>query len=82
MKPAPTAGTVEVIKGTRIVAKVSVGPTGRFTVDLPAGSYLVKGQSIQWRGAGRCAIGHLLQVDDGDVIFADVDCHFVGAAPG
>ncbi len=51
MKAEHTAGTVEVIRGTRIVAKVSVGPTGRFTVDLPAGTYLVKGHSVLWRGA-------------------------------
>lgn len=82
MKPEPTAGAVEVVVGTHIVAKVSVGRTGRFTVDVPAGTYLVKGQSVQWRGTGRCAIGHPLQVHSGKVTSADVDCHFVGLAPG
>lgn len=82
MKAEHTAGTVEVIKGTRIVAKVSVGPTGRFTVDLPAGTYLVKGHSVLWRGADKCAAGHPFHIHDGHAISANVDCHLFGIAPG
>ena len=77
-----TAGSVEVIKGTQLVAKVSVGRTGRFTVDIPAGTYQLMGQSADWRGGNKCAARHPLRVSSGEVTSVDVDCHFFNIAPG
>ena len=41
----PVALAIEVVQGTSVVATVTAGPDGRFSVALPAGSYTLRSRS-------------------------------------
>lgn len=41
----PVAMTVEVVQGTSVVATVTAGPDGRFSVALAPGSYVLRSRS-------------------------------------
>ncbi|HUB37757.1 MAG TPA: hypothetical protein VMA72_02790 [Streptosporangiaceae bacterium] len=72
------------LRGPHLVAKVDVGAAGRFTVKVPGGSYVLAGVP-SWRGRPQqasCAARHVITVVSGEVTSVDVDCHYVGAAPG
>jgi len=81
-RPEATAGLVRVLQRGRVVTVVSVWKTGRFTVEVPPGSYSLTG--VPTGGfPGVCSAGHVLHARNGEVISVHVNCHLApGEAPG
>jgi len=87
----PTRGVVEVVQGQHVVAEISVGQSGQFSLDLPPGDYSLTGESLYfWSGdpgvarlQGRCASQHPVRIRTGELVSLDVDCHLLpGDVPG
>ena len=83
LHPVPATGLVQVLRGKHVVAEVSIGQTGRFTVEIPPGTYTLTGlPSNEFRGNGVCSAAHILRARSSEVSSIVVDCHLVGIAPG
>jgi len=84
LTPVPTAGTVEILRGPHVVGRVTVDPSGRFTLRLLAGTYVLKGApgALNPGGYQSCQTRHPVQVRSGEVVSVHVDCHYNGPAPG
>lgn len=77
--PQPTAGTVQFVRGSRVVLAVLVGKTGQFSVSLPAGTYVLKGASGP---IGICGPSRPVHLAAAQSISLDVDCRYkAGAEP-
>lgn len=81
-RPEPTAGLVSVFQNGHVMAQVNVSKTGRFTVEIPPGSYSLT--AVPTGGLpGICSAGYALHARSGKVTSVDVDCHLApGPAPG
>jgi hypothetical protein len=83
LRPESATGLARVLRDGHVVAEVTVGRTGRFTVEVPPGTYTLTGlPSNEFRGNGACSAGHVVHARSGEVISVNVDCHLVGIAPG
>jgi len=84
LTPVPTAGTVQVFLGAHLIQRVTVDPSGRFTLRLRAGSYVLKGAPGPLKAGGYelCLARHPVRVRRGEVVSVHVDCHYNGPAPG
>ena len=84
LTPVPTGGTVQVLRGAHLIQHVTVDPSGRFTLRLPAGTYVLKGApgALKPGGYESCQARHPVVVRSGEVISVHVDCHYNGPAPG
>jgi hypothetical protein len=79
-RPEPTAGTVEFFQGGQVVSVVKVGKAGRFIVKLRPGTYELRGSGTGISNS--CAARRAVVVGGKSAPTIEVDCHFVGAAPG
>jgi hypothetical protein len=80
--PIPTAGVVKVVQGSRLVASVGVGNTGEFSVQVPPGTYRLEGVPSSGTDASACSSRGVVVAKDKMSTVANVDCHYVGIAPG
>lgn len=70
--PTPVGGTVT-LHGPEGSYVIEVGRTGRFTVEVPTGTYNVTGRSPQLNGGGLCD-GPAIHVGAGKVVPGGVYC--------
>lgn len=81
--PESATGLARVLRDGHLVAEVTVGQTGRFTVEIPPGTCTLTGfPSNEFRGNGACSAAHVVHARNSEAISADVDCHLVGISPG
>jgi len=76
VRPMPTAGVVMVFEGTRLVATVATGSSGKYSVHVPSGSYTLEG--VPWRHiSGAVACTGRAVVPKNLSVVANVECNFV-----
>jgi hypothetical protein len=76
----PTAGTVSILDGNRVLERINVGPDGRFAVLLEQGTYVVEGAPNS--GGARCLLTKPPLIVATSPLSIRLECRYTGLAPG
>jgi len=82
-RPLPAAGVVEAAEGSKVVATVSVGGNGKFSLHLPPGSYAIKATSTPGFPEGTtCQAPHVVHAKADEAVSVDLVCMYPVARAG
>ncbi|HXY46018.1 MAG TPA: carboxypeptidase-like regulatory domain-containing protein [Acidimicrobiales bacterium] len=81
-QPLPAAGVVLAAHDSKVVATVSVGTNGRFSLRLPPGNYTLYARVAGFPRGTTCQAAHVVQAKADQAVSADVFCRYPLATVG